>query len=145
MQPISALLQRCVTESPTDAAGCPSFDAKTTQAILSEWRHTDGGAASDFLAGWTPASLVVSIDLDLVAKRGPLLGIWATTASEDGQLDRIGRPLTGNALLGTLATGTVSDKLKEEYNARHTRHRCALRAGDREGARTLRRLRRQVR
>ena len=101
----------------TDAAGCPSFDAQTTQAILAEWQHTDGGAASDFLEGWTPASLVVSIDLDLVAKQGPLLGIWATTASEDGQLDRVGRPLTGNALLGTLATGTVSDKLKEEYNA----------------------------
>ncbi|MGH8235837.1 MAG: DUF4331 family protein, partial [Steroidobacteraceae bacterium] len=101
----------------TDAAGCSSFDAKTTRAILSEWRHTDGGAASDFLEGWTPASLVVSIDLDLVAKQGPLLGIWATTASEDGQLDRVGRPLTGNALLGTLATDAVSDKLKEEYNA----------------------------
>jgi hypothetical protein len=101
----------------TDAAGCPSFDAKTTQAILSEWRHTDGGAASDFLEGWTPASLVVSIDLELVAKQGPMLGIWATTASEYGQLDRAGRPLTGNALLGTLAGGEISNKLKEEYNA----------------------------
>jgi uncharacterized protein DUF4331 len=101
----------------TDAAGCPSFDAKTTEAILSEWRHTDGGAASDFLEGWTPASLVVSIEVDSVAKQGPLLGIWATTSSQYGQLDRAGRPLTGNALLGTLATAQVSDKLKEEYNA----------------------------
>jgi len=100
----------------TDAAGCPTFDASTTAAILSEWRHTDGGAASDFLEGWTPASLVVSIDIDRVAKQGPLLGIWATTSSEYGQLDRVGRPLTGNALLGTLATAAISDKLKEDYN-----------------------------
>ena len=100
----------------TDAAGCPSFDAATTSAILSEWRHTDGGPASDFLAGWSPASLVVSIDLDLVAKGGSLLGVWATTSSEYGQLDRMGRPLTGNALLGTLAPAVVSDKLKEDYN-----------------------------
>jgi hypothetical protein len=103
--------------APPDVAGCPSFDPKTIEAILAEWRHTDGGAASDFLEGWTPASLVVSIDIDRVAKHGPLLGVWATTTSQYGQLDRVGRPLTGNALLGTLATADVSDKLKEEYNA----------------------------
>lgn len=100
----------------SDAAGCPSFDAKTTQTIASEWRHTDAGAASNFLAGWTPASLVVSIDLDVVAKQGPILGVWATTASDSGQLDRVGRPLTGNALLGTFAPAAVSEKLKEDYN-----------------------------
>ena len=100
----------------TDAAGCPSFDASTTEAILSEWRHTEGGAAKDFLEGWTPASLVVSIDIDRVAKQGPMLGVWATTSSQAGQLDRVGRPLTGNALLGTLATAAESDKLKEDYN-----------------------------
>lgn len=100
----------------TDAAGCPSFDSATTQAILSEWRHTDGGAARNLLLGWSPAALVVSIDLGAVAKRGPMLGVWATTSSDYGQLDRMGRPLTGNALLGTLAADTVSDKLKEEYN-----------------------------
>jgi hypothetical protein len=59
---------------------------------------------------------VISIDSELVAKSGPLLGVWATTASKYGQLDRMGRPLTGNALLGTLATDAVSDKLKEDYN-----------------------------
>ncbi len=100
----------------TDAAGCASFDAATISEIQSEWRHTDGGPASDFLAAWSPASLVVSIDLDLVAKGGALLGAWATTSSDYGQLDRMGRPLTGNALLGTLAAPTASDKLKEEYN-----------------------------
>jgi Domain of unknown function (DUF4331) len=100
----------------TDAAGCPSFDTDTTNAILSEWRHTDGGDARDFLAGWSPASLVVSIDLDLVTQGGAMLGVWAVTSSHDGPLDRMGRPLTGNALLGTLASAIVSDKLKEDYN-----------------------------
>jgi hypothetical protein len=100
----------------TDAAGCPSLDAATTNAILSEWRHTDGGDARDFLAGWSPASLVVSIDLDLVTPGGAMLGVWAVTSSHDGPLDRMGRPLTGNALLGTLAAAIVSDKLKEDYN-----------------------------
>jgi hypothetical protein len=100
----------------TDAAGCPSFDTDTTNAILSEWRHTDGGDARDFLAGWSPASLVVSIDLDLVTQGGTMLGVWAVTSSHDGPLDRMGRPLTGNALLGTLASAIVSDKLKEDYN-----------------------------
>jgi len=99
-----------------DAAGCPSFDASTVQAIQFEWRHTDGGPANDLLAGWMPAALVITIDLDVVAKDGPLLGVWATTSSEYGQLDRMGRPLTGNALLGTLASDKVSDKLKEDYN-----------------------------
>ena len=109
----------------TDAAGCPSFDAATTSAILSEWRHTDGGDARDFLAGWSPASLVVSVDLDLVTQGGAMLGIWAVTSSHDGPLDRMGRPLTGNALLGTLASAVVSDKLKEDYN--HATHATAAR------------------
>ena len=100
----------------TDAAGCPSFDAATTSAILTEWRHTDGGDARDFLAGWSPASLVVSVDLDLVTKGGAMLGVWAVTSSHDGPLDRMGRPLTGNALLGTLASAIVSEELKEDYN-----------------------------
>lgn len=99
-----------------DAGGCPNFDASTVQAIQFEWRHTEGGPASDLLAGWTPAALVIAIDLDVVAKDGPLLGVWATTSSESGELDRMGRPLTGNALLGTLASAQVSEKLKEDYN-----------------------------
>jgi hypothetical protein len=46
-----------------------------------------------------------------------MLAIWGATATSDRQLDRAGRPLTGNALLGTLADEDVSNKLKEEYNA----------------------------
>jgi len=100
-----------------DAAGCPMFDRATSLAILDQWRHTDGGPGQNFLAGWTPASIVVAIALDVVAKGGPLLAVWATTSDAKRQIDRMGRPLTGNALLGTIAREEVSDDLKERYNA----------------------------
>jgi hypothetical protein len=100
-----------------DDAGCPSFDRATSDAILDQWRHTEGGPAKNFLAGWTPASLVVAIDLEVVAKGGPLLAVWGTTSDDRRQIDRMGRPLTGNALLGTIAPEEVSDALKERYNA----------------------------
>jgi hypothetical protein len=100
-----------------DPARCPAFGRATSQAILNQWRQTDGGPARNFLAGWTSASIVVSIDLLLVARGGPILGAWAATRSADRQIDRAGRPLTGNALLGTLDTTEASDRMKEEYNA----------------------------
>lgn len=101
----------------SDAAGCPGFDAATSRAILTQWRQTDGGPGTNFLAGWTPAAIVVSVDLDVVAKGGKLLAVWAATVGPAGQIDRAGRPLTGNALLGTVATADESNQLKEQYNA----------------------------
>jgi hypothetical protein len=100
-----------------DAAGCPGFDQATSRAILYQWRHTNGGPATNLLAGWTPASIVISVDLDVVTKGGKMLAVWGATSNADRQLDRAGRPLTGNALLGLLAPEDLSDKLKEEYNA----------------------------
>jgi hypothetical protein len=100
-----------------NAAGCPNFDAATSRAILDEWRHTDGGPGTNFLAGWTPASIVISIDREVLTKGGGVLAVWGATTTADRQLDRQGRPLTGNALLGPLAEEAVSYKLKEEYNA----------------------------
>ncbi len=100
-----------------DAAGCPRLSSATSAALLAKWRHTDGGSATNFLAGWTPASLVVTIDIDAVNRGGPLLAVWGATASSERQVDRMGRPLTGNALLAPLAPDVVSDALKEKYNA----------------------------
>lgn len=100
-----------------DAAGCPGFDQETSKAILEQWRHTGGGPATNFLAGWTPDSIVVSVELVDVDKGGKFLAVWATTTSSTRQIDRAGRPLTGNALLGTTASDDVSDKFKEDYNA----------------------------
>jgi hypothetical protein len=104
--------------APVDAEGCPTFDQATSEAIFYQWRHTDGGPAKNFLAGWTSSALVISVDLELVTRGGKMLAVWGATTSASGkQLDRAARPLTGNALLGTLAADEVSDKLKEEYNA----------------------------
>lgn len=100
-----------------DAARCPAFDSATSHQILDQWRHTDGGPGRNFLAGWTPASIVVSIDLALVTRGGPVLAAWASTRSAERQIDRAGRPLTGNALLGTLDTEEASNRMKEDYNA----------------------------
>lgn len=99
-----------------DAAGCPAFDQPTVQAIHDEWRHTDGGPARNFLAGWTPASIVVEVDLGVVDRGGPLLAVWGATSSASRQIDRAARPLTGNALLATLGSRDEGDRLKEAYN-----------------------------
>jgi hypothetical protein len=103
--------------APVDAAGCPNFDPATSEAILDQWKHTDGGPPKNFLAGWLTSAIVISIDLNLVTKGGQLLAVWGTTSTPDKQLDRAARPLTGNALLGTLASPEVSNQLKEDYNA----------------------------
>ena len=111
-----------------DAAGCPAFDGATSREVLSRWRHTAGGPAQDFLAGWTTSALVVSIDLALVNRGGPMLAVWSATyampatgagdsASVTGTpVDRMGRTLTGNALIGPLEPEAVSDRRKEQYN-----------------------------
>jgi hypothetical protein len=99
-----------------DSAGCAQFDAATSRNILDQWRHTDGGPGKNFLAGWTPASIVISVDLDLVAKGGKLLAVWSDTVSPARRIDRAGRPLTGNALLSPLDSDR-GDTLKEAYNA----------------------------
>jgi hypothetical protein len=62
-----------------DEAGCPRFDEATSHAILERWRHTDGGDATNFLAGWKSAAIVVSIDLDVVNTGGRLLAVWGET------------------------------------------------------------------
>ncbi|KRB04254.1 DUF4331 domain-containing protein [Lysobacter sp. Root690] len=100
-----------------DAAHCPQFDRATSDAIFEQWKHTDGGPAHNLLAGWTPASIVIQVDLDAVDSGGKLLAVWAATQSPERQIDRAGRTLTGNALLGTLDSEEVSDALKERYNA----------------------------
>jgi hypothetical protein len=100
-----------------DAGGCPSFAQETSQAILHQWRHTDGGPPTNLLAGWTASSIVIAVDLDVVTKGGKVLAVWSTTSTPDRQLNRVGRPLTKNALLGLFAPDDVGDRLKEQYNA----------------------------
>jgi hypothetical protein len=118
----AAALKRGAT---VDAAGCPNFDEGTSQAIFDRWRHTDGGPPTNYLAGWTSAALAISIDLDVVNTGGNLLAVWGGTYKPGGispgptlgaRVDRIGRPLIGNALIGPLDPDDVSDRRKEAYN-----------------------------
>jgi hypothetical protein len=104
--------------TPKDAGGCPRFDAATTARIAHEWRRTDGKPGANFLAGWKTAAIIVEIEVATVNRGGSKLGVWATTEfRETGQvIDRMGRALTGNALLGTFADDEISDSLKERYN-----------------------------
>jgi hypothetical protein len=46
-----------------------------------------------------------------------MLASWAVTATADRQLNRVGRPLTKNALLGLNAPDDVGNSLKEQWNA----------------------------
>lgn len=66
-------------QAPRDAAGCPVIDPASARGVLDRWAHTDGGPAVDTLAGWTPASLVVSVELAAVTTGGPVLAVWAGT------------------------------------------------------------------
>ena len=103
--------------APVDEAGCPNLSAETSRTMLEEWRHTQGGPATNFLAGWTSASIVLSIDRELVTRGGDLIAVWAATRGGERQLDRMGRPLTQNALLAPLGPTLRADELKERFNA----------------------------
>ncbi len=99
-----------------DASGCPLLDAATATAMNDQWRHTDGGPATNLLAGWPTSALVVSVDLTAAAKGGKMLAVWSATATAEKQLDRVGRPLTKNALLGLFAAEADSYALREAFN-----------------------------
>lgn len=109
-----------------DAAGCPAFGPEVATTLLDRWRHTDGGPATNFLAGWNTGALVISIDVQAVNRGGPLLAVWAGTylLADDGKgasvigerMDRVGRTLTGNALLGPLDPAETVNRRKEQYN-----------------------------
>jgi hypothetical protein len=99
-----------------DDAGCVQLDVATSADMLNAWRHTGGGPARNLLAGWTPASIILSIDATAVNRGGQLLGIWATTEDGKGQVDRAGRPLTANALFATIGPDEEGDRLKEAFN-----------------------------
>jgi hypothetical protein len=110
-----------------DASGFAHFDEATLQAMHDAWHRTNGGPAANFLAGWKTSAIVVSIDLPTVSTGGPMLALWARTERrQPGQraqppaagapIDRVGRPLTANALLATVGEEDIADALKEGYN-----------------------------
>lgn len=105
-----------------DKDRCPAFDGAGVAAIRERWRQVDGGPATNFLKGWTPVSVVLSINVAAINAGGPILSVWAATTGADRQIDRMGRPLTGNALLGTLDPADQANVMKEAYNAADPAH-----------------------
>jgi len=110
-----------------DASGFAHFDAATLEAMHAAWHQTRGGPATNFLAGWKTSAIVVAVDLPVVAAGGPLLAVWARTERRQpahgaqppapgAPIDRVGRPLTANALLATVGEEDIADALKEGYN-----------------------------
>lgn len=62
-----------------DASGFFALDAETSSQVFSQWRLTDSEQGKNFLAGWKTSALVVSVDLSVVNKGGPLLAVWGRT------------------------------------------------------------------
>jgi hypothetical protein len=113
-----AAAEALATGTSRDSAGCPAFDAKASAEIRRRWASTSDGSPTDFLRGWKVSALVLQVDLDLVGRGGPLLAVWATTArrSDGAVLDRMGRPLIENALLGPLDPEAEINARKEAWN-----------------------------
>lgn len=99
-----------------DRAGCPRLDEAAARSVLYQWRHTDGGPATNFLAHWTTSALVVSVDISAIDRGGKMLAIWAATETSARRFDRLGRPLSKNALLGLTDPNGTDDRLKDWWN-----------------------------
>ena len=116
-------------KATVDASGCANFDEATSQAIFDQWRHTEGGPPKNFLDAWDTAALVISVDLSLVNSGGDELAVWGGTykmAPEKSSsherptlgesIDRMGRALVANMLVGSLDSSEVMTARKETYN-----------------------------
>lgn len=114
--------------APQNASGYRAFDEATLKQIATLWRQTQGGPAKNFVAGWKTTALVVSVDLELVNAGGPMLAVWGRTERRQAApaddappplgapIDRMGRALTGNALLGLSVEADIAFHMKESYN-----------------------------
>jgi hypothetical protein len=86
---------------------------------MDQMGHTDGGPAQNFLYNWTVSALVISVDLDVVAKGGKMLAIWGTTSIAGKPINRMARPFVKNHLLGVapFSTDDASGVRRDEFNA----------------------------
>lgn len=96
-----------------DRAGCPRLDRATSRSVLYQWRHTDSGPATNFLAHWTTSALVISVDTDAIDAGGKMLAIWGATETSARRFDRLGRPLSKNSLVGLRDDSGV---LRDQWN-----------------------------
>lgn len=61
--------------------GCPIISADTANNVLVPGLKgpTEGGASSNFFAGFNVLSIVLELDTTLVTAGGPIVGVWAST------------------------------------------------------------------
>lgn len=63
-----------------DDAGCPKLDDGTRQALLGQLTQApDGTQARNFFKSLNTLALVLAVDKGLLARGGPILGVWAST------------------------------------------------------------------
>ncbi len=68
-----------------DAAGCPALDTATSAALVGQLQSAPGGGpAVDAFAGFNALAIVLSIDVSLLTKGGPILSVWGST-NRDGR------------------------------------------------------------
>ncbi|MER8517544.1 DUF4331 domain-containing protein [Mesorhizobium sp. M1060] len=113
-----------------DEAGCPQLDEETIAKVGDQWRHTDGGPATNLLANWTASAIVVSVDLAVVSKGGAILAVRGSSTTSAKTLDRMARPFVGNTLLGVspFSTDDASGDEREAFNTASAKARMSYMA-----------------
>lgn len=67
-----------------DPAGCPTLDAATSASLVGQLSAAPGGgSAADFFAPLNTLSIVIEIDLDVVAAGGDIVSVWASTRARN--------------------------------------------------------------
>jgi hypothetical protein len=101
-----------------DEAGCPRLAPTAVREVADQWRHTDGGPATNLLANWTASAIVISVDLDVVSGGGNILAVWGSTSTSAHVLDRMARPFVANTLLGVspFSPDAPSGAERERFN-----------------------------
>jgi uncharacterized protein DUF4331 len=63
-----------------DPAGCPSLDAATSSALVTQLQSAPGGGpAVDDFAHFNVLALVLDVDKSLLTSGGPIVSVWAST------------------------------------------------------------------
>lgn len=76
----TAAARSALPQLQQDAAGCPALTEEDSEALLRQLRTSpEGGDPVNAFAGRDALSIVVSVERELVARGGPILGVWAST------------------------------------------------------------------
>ncbi|MCB1876205.1 MAG: DUF4331 family protein [Chromatiales bacterium] len=62
-----------------DAAGCPTLDTATSNALVGLLTSTDGGPAQDAFGNANILVLALEVDKSIVTTGGPIVAVWGST------------------------------------------------------------------